>query len=96
MMLLISLISVIFFSLIHFCFQLVFDRFDNDRSGKIDSGEFKEALRSVGCAVPSSVIQIIMSNYTDSTSGRFALNFDNFVEYVFLSFFNVDNWGMGI
>lgn len=81
-----------------FCFQMVFDRFDKDRSGKIDSEEFKEVLRSLGYAAPPSVIQIIMSNYTDSTPGRCALNFDNFVEYVFIfpsyPSFNVYNWGI--
>ncbi|KAJ4783265.1 Calcium-binding EF-hand family protein [Rhynchospora pubera] len=60
--------------------RMVFDRFDKDRSGKIDSEELKEALRSLGYAVPPSVLQIIMSNYTDSISTRGALNFDNFVE----------------
>ncbi|KAJ4775773.1 Calcium-binding EF-hand family protein [Rhynchospora pubera] len=60
--------------------RMVFDRFDKDRSGKIDSEELKEALRSLGYAVPPSVLQIIMSNYTDSISSRGALNFDNFVE----------------
>lgn len=61
---------------------MVFDRFDRDRSGKIDSEELKEALRSLGYALPPSVMQIIMSNYIDSASGRGGLNFDNFVEYV--------------
>ncbi|KAJ1692202.1 hypothetical protein LUZ63_008900 [Rhynchospora breviuscula] len=60
--------------------RMVFDRFGKDRSGKIDSEELKEALRSLGYAVPPSVLQIIMSNYTDSISRRGALNFDNFVE----------------
>ncbi|KAJ3678775.1 hypothetical protein LUZ61_021316 [Rhynchospora tenuis] len=60
--------------------RMVFDRFDKDRSGKIDSEELKEALRSLGYAVPPSVLQVIMSNYTDSISRRGALNFDNFVE----------------
>lgn len=60
--------------------RMVFDRFDRDRSGKMDSEELKEALRSLGYAVPPSVMQIIMSNYIDSASGRGGLNFDNFVE----------------
>lgn len=58
----------------------IFDRYDRDRSGKIDSEELREALRSLGYAVPSSVIQVLLSNYTDGKSGRGALDFDNFVE----------------
>ncbi|RZS03808.1 hypothetical protein BHM03_00034032, partial [Ensete ventricosum] len=54
-------------------------RFDRDRSGKIDSVELKDALMSLGYAVPPSVIQVLISNYTD-VYGRGALNFDNFVE----------------
>ncbi|KAJ3681556.1 hypothetical protein LUZ60_016045 [Juncus effusus] len=58
----------------------IFDRFDRDRSGKIDMNELSEALRSLGYAVPPSVIQILISNYTDGFSSRGALDFDNFVE----------------
>nr|CAD1817890.1 unnamed protein product [Ananas comosus var. bracteatus] len=60
--------------------RAIFDRFDRDRSGKIDSEELREALRSLGYAVPPSVIEVLISNYTDGRSGRGALNFDNFVE----------------
>ncbi|CAL9174120.1 unnamed protein product [Musa hybrid cultivar] len=59
--------------------QAIFYRFDRDRSGKIDSVELKDALISLGYAVPPSVIQVLISNYTD-VYGRGALNFDNFVE----------------
>ncbi|KAG1331693.1 putative calcium-binding protein CML48 [Cocos nucifera] len=58
----------------------IFDRFDRDRSGKIDSMELREALLSLGYAVPPSVIQVLISNYADGKTGKGALNFDNFVE----------------
>ncbi|XP_010906963.1 probable calcium-binding protein CML48 [Elaeis guineensis] len=60
--------------------QGIFDRFDRDRSGKIDSMELRDALLSLGYAVPPSVIQVLISNYTDGKTGKGALNFDNFVE----------------
>ncbi|XP_038972517.1 probable calcium-binding protein CML48 [Phoenix dactylifera] len=59
---------------------LSLDRFDRDRSGAIDSTELRDALLSLGFAVPPSVIQVLVSNYTDGKTGRGALNLDNFVE----------------
>jgi len=58
----------------------IFDRYDRDRSGKIDSNELNEALRGLGYAVPPSVIQALIANYNDGVSRRGALDFDNFVE----------------
>ncbi|ONK71278.1 uncharacterized protein A4U43_C04F6830 [Asparagus officinalis] len=58
----------------------VFERFDRDRSGEIDSAELKDALLSLGYAVPPSVIQVLMSKYNDERGGRGSLNFDSFVE----------------
>lgn len=72
-----------------FFFQAIFDRFDRDRSGEIDSMELRDALLSLGYAVPPSVIQVLISNYTDGKTGRGALNFDNFVEWVFVFWFDV-------
>uniref|UniRef100_A0ACD5ZXE7 Uncharacterized protein n=1 Tax=Avena sativa TaxID=4498 RepID=A0ACD5ZXE7_AVESA len=58
----------------------IFDRYDRDRSGKIDSSELNEALRGLGYAVPPSVIEALIANYNDGASRRGALDFDNFVE----------------
>uniref|UniRef100_A0A0A9DCB2 EF-hand domain-containing protein n=1 Tax=Arundo donax TaxID=35708 RepID=A0A0A9DCB2_ARUDO len=58
----------------------IFDRYDRDRSGKIDSRELTEALRSLGYAVPPSVIELLMVNYNNGVSSNGALDFDNFVE----------------
>ncbi|CAO2164899.1 unnamed protein product [Urochloa humidicola] len=43
----------------------IFDRYDRDRSGKIDSRGLTEALRSIGYAVPPSVIELLIANYNN-------------------------------
>ncbi|WVZ91678.1 hypothetical protein U9M48_037819, partial [Paspalum notatum var. saurae] len=58
----------------------IFDRYDRDRSGKIDSRELTEALRSIGYAVPPSVIELLIANYNNGVPRNGALDFDNFVE----------------
>ncbi|KAL5230837.1 hypothetical protein ABZP36_029613 [Zizania latifolia] len=58
----------------------IFDRYDRDRSGKIDSDELREALRSLGYAVPPPVIEVLIANYNNGMSRCGALDFDNFVE----------------
>lgn len=58
----------------------MFDRFDRDRSGKIDATELKDALYSVGYALPPSVLQVLISRYDDGSGRRVELNFDSFVE----------------
>lgn len=58
----------------------IFDRYDRDRSGKIDSGELSEALRGLGYAVPPSVIDVLIANYNNGVARCGALDFDNFVE----------------
>ncbi|KAF6165916.1 hypothetical protein GIB67_012813 [Kingdonia uniflora] len=60
--------------------RAIFERFDRDRSGKIDSMELRDALYSLGYAVPSSVLQVLMSRYDDGRGRRGELNFDSFVE----------------
>ncbi|XP_047307714.1 probable calcium-binding protein CML48 [Impatiens glandulifera] len=58
----------------------VFERFDRDRSGKIDATELKDALYSLGYALPQSVLQVLLSRYENASSRRVELNFDSFVE----------------
>lgn len=67
-------------SLLDGTIQGIFDRYDRDRSGKIDSDELREALRGLGYAVPPSVIELLIANYNNGVSRRGALDFDNFVE----------------
>ncbi|KAK9127782.1 hypothetical protein Syun_016579 [Stephania yunnanensis] len=58
----------------------IFERFDKDRSGKIDLTELRDALYSLGYAVPPSVLQVLMSKYGNGSGRRVELNFDSFVE----------------
>ncbi|XP_042475791.1 probable calcium-binding protein CML48 [Macadamia integrifolia] len=60
--------------------RAIFQSFDRDRSGKMDSMELKDALYSLGYAVPPSVLQVLISKYDDGSGRRVELNFDSFVE----------------
>jgi calcium-binding protein CML len=63
-----------------FLLQGIFERYDKDRSGKIDLFELRDALYSLGFAIPSSVLQVLISKYDDGSGRRIELNFDSFVE----------------
>ncbi|KAB2606477.1 calcium-binding protein CML48 [Pyrus ussuriensis x Pyrus communis] len=58
----------------------IFERYDKDRSGKIDSMELRDALYGLGLAMPPSVLQLLISKYDDGSGRRVELNFDSFVE----------------
>ncbi|KAI3706490.1 hypothetical protein L6452_24272 [Arctium lappa] len=58
----------------------IFERFDRDRSGKIDAAELRDALYSLGYAVPPSVLQVLISKYDEQRGQRVELSFDSFVE----------------
>ncbi|KAL2641322.1 hypothetical protein R1flu_008909 [Riccia fluitans] len=57
----------------------VFERFDRDRSGRIDTQELKDALLSMGYALSPNLLNILISKY-DKTGEAKALDYDNFVE----------------
>lgn len=58
----------------------IFERFDRDRSGKIDSSELREALLSLGFAVSPAVLDLLVSKF-DKTGGKSkAVEYDNFIE----------------
>ncbi|KAJ7553979.1 hypothetical protein O6H91_06G120900 [Diphasiastrum complanatum] len=57
----------------------VFERFDKDLSGKIDSGELRDALLSLGYAISPSILKVLLSKY-DSTGQGKAIEYDKFVE----------------
>ncbi|CAK9199252.1 unnamed protein product [Sphagnum troendelagicum] len=59
--------------------QIVFERFDRDRSGTIELNELREALRSLGFNIPSQVLQILVSTYDTTGRGR-SIEYDNFIE----------------
>ncbi|CAJ1967639.1 unnamed protein product [Sphenostylis stenocarpa] len=61
----------------------IFERFDKDRSGKIDSFELRDALLSLGYAVSPVVLDLLVSKF-DKTGGKSkAIEYDNFIEYGF-------------
>jgi calcium-binding protein CML len=65
--------------------QDIFERFDRDRSGKIDPSELREALLSLGFAVSPTVLDLLVSKF-DKTGGKNkAIEYDNFIEYVLFS-----------
>ncbi|XP_019442951.1 PREDICTED: probable calcium-binding protein CML49 isoform X1 [Lupinus angustifolius] len=58
----------------------IFERFDKDRSGKIDSTELRDALLSLGYAVSPLVLDLLVSKF-DKTGGKNrAIEYDNFIE----------------
>ncbi|KAH8506602.1 hypothetical protein H0E87_013420 [Populus deltoides] len=61
-----------------------FERFDRDRSGKIDSNELREALMSLGFAVSPVVLDLLVSKFDKTAGKNKAIEYDNFIEYVFL------------
>ncbi|XP_054814159.1 probable calcium-binding protein CML48 isoform X2 [Prosopis cineraria] len=60
--------------------RAIFERYDRDRSGKIDPLELRDALYGIGYAVPASVLQLLLSKYSNGSGGRVELGFDSFVE----------------
>ena len=68
------------FSLLLCIPQGIFERFDRDRSGKIDSTELRDALLSLGFAVSPVVLDLLVSKF-DKTGGKSkAIEYDNFIE----------------
>ncbi|XP_043693523.1 calcium-binding protein CBP-like [Telopea speciosissima] len=59
--------------------RAIFQRFDRDKSGKIDSKELQEALMSLGFAVSPVVLELLISKYMKSDYIR-AIEYDNFIE----------------
>ncbi|GAB4843890.1 hypothetical protein Ancab_013854 [Ancistrocladus abbreviatus] len=60
--------------------RAIFERFDKDRSGKIDASELREALLSLGFAVSPVVLDLLISKF-DKTGGKSkAIEYDNFIE----------------
>lgn len=62
--------------------QGIFERFDRDRSGKIDSSELREALMSMGYSVSPIVLDLLVSKYDKSGGKMRAIEYDHFIEYV--------------
>ncbi|KAL6205317.1 PREDICTED: probable calcium-binding protein CML48 [Fragaria vesca subsp. vesca] len=60
--------------------RTMFQKYDTDKSGKIDVIELRDALFGLGLAVPPTVLQLLTSRYEDGSGHRAELNFDSFVE----------------
>ncbi|KAL6640455.1 hypothetical protein ACP70R_021578 [Stipagrostis hirtigluma subsp. patula] len=60
--------------------RAIYERFDRDRSGKIDASELREALLSLGYSVSPTVLDLLVSKF-DKTGGKSrAIEYDNFIE----------------
>ncbi|CAA7019022.1 unnamed protein product [Microthlaspi erraticum] len=57
-----------------------FDRHDRDKSGTMSSLELRDAFYQLGYMIPSSVLQLIISNFDDGTGKTVDLCFDTFLE----------------
>ncbi|KAF5178326.1 Peflin [Thalictrum thalictroides] len=58
----------------------IFERFDRDRSGKIDSSELREALLSLGFSVSPVILDLLVSKFDKSGGRNKAIEYDNFIE----------------
>ncbi|KAJ6794969.1 grancalcin [Iris pallida] len=57
-----------------------FERFDRDRSGKIDTNELRDALMSLGFAVSPVVLDLLVSKFDKSGGKNKSIEYDNFIE----------------
>ncbi|KAF8043926.1 hypothetical protein BT93_A2031 [Corymbia citriodora subsp. variegata] len=58
----------------------IFERFDRDRSGKIDANELREALLSLGFSVSPVILDLLVSKFDKSGGKNKAIEYDNFIE----------------
>ncbi|OWM67269.1 probable calcium-binding protein CML49 [Punica granatum] len=60
--------------------RAIFERFDRDRSGKVDANELREALLSLGFSVSPMVLDLLVSKFDKSGGKNRAIEYDNFIE----------------
>ncbi|XP_034694726.1 probable calcium-binding protein CML49 [Vitis riparia] len=70
--------TAVFYSLQNW--RAIFENFDRDRSGKIEAGELREALMSLGFAVSPVVLDLLLSKFDKSGGRNKAIEYDNFIE----------------
>ncbi|KQJ92383.1 probable calcium-binding protein CML50 [Brachypodium distachyon] len=58
----------------------IFERFDRDRSGKIDASELRDALLSLGYSVSPTVLDLLVSKFDKTGGMNKAVEYDNFIE----------------
>ncbi|KAK9726060.1 hypothetical protein RND81_05G187300 [Saponaria officinalis] len=59
--------------------RTMFQRFDRDRNGSIDSSELGQALNSLGFCVSPVIVHLLISKFNKS-GGRCSLQYDSFIE----------------
>ncbi|XP_021741061.1 probable calcium-binding protein CML49 [Chenopodium quinoa] len=58
----------------------IFERYDRDRSGKVDASELRDALYGLGFSVSPVILDLLVSKF-DKTGGKSkAIEYDNFIE----------------
>ncbi|KAI3980123.1 hypothetical protein MKX01_034729 [Papaver californicum] len=57
-----------------------FQRFDTDRSGKIDSSELQRALGRLGFTVSPTIMNLLISKYDKTGYKKKGLEYDSFIE----------------
>ena len=73
-------LSILLKKLNSFYLQAIFERFDRDRSGRIDANELRDALLSLGFSVSPHVLDLLVAKF-DKTGGRNrSIEYDNFIE----------------
>ncbi|XWS66309.1 hypothetical protein CRYUN_Cryun05aG0188600 [Craigia yunnanensis] len=60
--------------------RAIFDRFDRDRSGKIDASELRDALLSLGFAVSPVILDLLVTKFDKTGGYNKAIEYDNFIE----------------
>ncbi|EOA31084.1 hypothetical protein CARUB_v10014235mg [Capsella rubella] len=58
----------------------IFERFDKDRSGRIDTNELRDALLSLGFSVSPVILDLLVSKFDKSGGRNRAIEYDNFIE----------------
>ncbi|KVI12106.1 Calcium-binding EF-hand [Cynara cardunculus var. scolymus] len=59
-----------------------FEKFDRDRSGRIDALELREALASLGFSVSHFVLDLLVLKFDKTGGMNKAIEYDHFIEYV--------------
>ncbi|XP_010510769.1 PREDICTED: probable calcium-binding protein CML48 [Camelina sativa] len=60
--------------------RAIFDSYDRDRNGKMNSTELRDAFYHLGYMLPTSVLQLIQTQFDDGTGKTVELCFDSFLE----------------
>ncbi|KAJ6853100.1 putative calcium-binding protein CML49 [Iris pallida] len=60
--------------------RAIFERFDRDGSGKIDTTELRDALLSLGFSVSPVVLDLLVSKFDKSGGVARAIEYDHFIE----------------